>query len=152
MKIYIITYEDCSSCEYSFEVLNSYTSLELAQARLQELKQDDLENYFNNGYGDYDSIEELEASIVKESPNEILFSFFDDYTKYSIVESILEGVKIDENFVSLDDVKLYNSIIEEGIETYTSQDGRYAEYDYEGDKYILKIDHGYLTIEIKEED
>ena len=91
MKIYIITYEDCCSCDYSFEVLNSYTSLELAQARLQELKQDDLENYFNNDYGDYDSIEELEDSIVKESPNEILFDFFDDYTKYSIVESILDG-------------------------------------------------------------
>lgn len=57
---------------------------------------------------------------------------------------------MDEIFISLDDVKLYTAIIEEGTEIYTSQDGRYAEYNYQGDNYILKIDHGYLTIEIKE--
>jgi hypothetical protein len=59
---------------------------------------------------------------------------------------------MDEIFISLDDVKLYVAITEDGSELYTSQDGCYAEYLYAGDIYILTIHDGYLTIEIKEED
>ena len=59
---------------------------------------------------------------------------------------------MDEVFISLDDVKLYNSIMENGTELYTSQDGCYAEYEYEGDIYELNIHDGYLTVGIKEED
>lgn len=58
---------------------------------------------------------------------------------------------MDEIFISLDDVKLYVAITEEGKELYTSQDGCYAEYEYEGDIYVLNIHDGYVTIEIKEE-
>lgn len=59
---------------------------------------------------------------------------------------------MDEIYISLADVKLYNSIIEDGTEIYTSQDGCYAEYEYEGDIYILEITDGYVTIQMKEED
>ena len=58
---------------------------------------------------------------------------------------------MDEIFIALDDVKLYTAIIEEGTELYTSQDGCYAEYEYNEDIYILRIEHGYVTIEMKEE-
>lgn len=56
-----------------------------------------------------------------------------------------------EIFISPDDVKLYTAIIEEGKELYTSQDGCYAEYEYNEDIYILRIDNGYVSIEMKEE-
>lgn len=59
---------------------------------------------------------------------------------------------MDEIFISLDDVKLYTAITEEGIEVYTSQDGCYAEYEYNEDVYILSIDDGLLTITIKDEE
>lgn len=58
---------------------------------------------------------------------------------------------MDEIFISLADVKLYTTITEEGKELYTSQDGCYAEYEYEGDIYILSIHEGYITIEMKED-
>lgn len=58
---------------------------------------------------------------------------------------------MDEIFISLDDVKLYTAITEEGTEIYTSQDGCYAEYEYNKDIYILRIEHGYVSIEMKEE-
>lgn len=58
---------------------------------------------------------------------------------------------MDEIFISLDDVKLYTAITEEGTEIYTSQDGCYAEYEYNEDIYILRIEHGYVSIEMKEE-
>lgn len=59
---------------------------------------------------------------------------------------------MDEIFISLDDVKLYVDIIERGTNLYTSQDGCYAEYEYEGDIYTLSIHDGYVTIGIKEEE
>jgi len=58
---------------------------------------------------------------------------------------------MDEIFIALDDVKLYMAITEEGTELYTSQDGCYAEYEYNEDIYILRIEHGYVSIEMKEE-
>lgn len=58
---------------------------------------------------------------------------------------------MDEIFIALDDVKLYTAITEKGTELYTSQDGCYAEYEYNEDIYILRIEHGYVTIEMKEE-
>lgn len=58
---------------------------------------------------------------------------------------------MDEIFIALDDVKLYVAITEEGTELYTSQDGCYAEYEYNEDIYILRIEHGYVSIEMKEE-
>lgn len=58
---------------------------------------------------------------------------------------------MDEIFISLADVKLYTAITEEGKELYTSQDGCYSEYEYNEDIYILRIDHGYVSIEMKEE-
>lgn len=59
---------------------------------------------------------------------------------------------MDGIFIALDDVKLYNAIIEEGTELYTSQDGCYAEYEYNEDIYILRIHNGCVTIEMKEEE
>lgn len=58
---------------------------------------------------------------------------------------------MDEFYISLADVKLYNAIIEEGTELYTSQDGCYAEYEYEDNIYILEITDGYVSIQMKEE-
>jgi len=58
---------------------------------------------------------------------------------------------MDEIFISLDDVKLYTAITEEGTEIYTSQDGCYAKYEYEGDIYILSIHEGYVTIEMSDD-
>jgi hypothetical protein len=59
---------------------------------------------------------------------------------------------MDEIFIALDDVMLYASIITAGTEIYTSQDGCYSEYEYCEDIYILRIQNGYLTIEVKEEE
>lgn len=55
---------------------------------------------------------------------------------------------MDEIFISLDDVKLYTAITEEGTELYTSQDGTLAIYVYELDYYLLNIHDGYLTVSI----
>ena len=59
---------------------------------------------------------------------------------------------MDEIFISLDDVMLYAAIITAGTEIETSQDGCYSEYEYCEDIYILRIQNGYLTIEVKEEE
>lgn len=59
---------------------------------------------------------------------------------------------MDEIFIALDDVYLYVAITTEGKELYTSQDGTYAEYEYNEDVYILSIHEGYVTIEMKEEE
>ena len=59
---------------------------------------------------------------------------------------------MDEIYIALYDVKLYTAITEEGTELYTSQDGCYAEYEYNEDIYILRIHDGYVTIEMKEEE
>jgi hypothetical protein len=59
---------------------------------------------------------------------------------------------MEELYISLDDAKLYVAIMEHGTELYTSQDGCYAEYEYNEDIYILGIQDGYVTIEMKEEE
>jgi hypothetical protein len=59
---------------------------------------------------------------------------------------------MDEIYIALADVPLYNDIIENGIEIYTSQDGLYAEYELDNDTYILDCQEGYLTIQMKEEE
>ena len=61
-----------------------------------------------------------------------------------------EGIDVDKIFISLKDVKLYSSIMEEGTELYTTQDGCYAKYVYNGNIYILTICNGYVTIEMQE--
>lgn len=53
---------------------------------------------------------------------------------------------MDEIFISLDDVKLYTSIVEEGIELYSTQDGKLTLYEYDFDYYLSTIHNGYLTI------
>ena len=58
---------------------------------------------------------------------------------------------MDEIFIALDDVYLYVDITTNGKEIYTSQDGCYAEYEYNEDVYILSIHEGYVTIEMKED-
>lgn len=60
------------------------------------------------------------------------------------------GDNMDEIFIALDDVYLYVDITKNGKELYTSQDGTYAEYEYNEDIYILRIHEGYVTIEIKD--
>ena len=59
---------------------------------------------------------------------------------------------MDKVYIPLDDVYLYVYITTKGTELYTSQDGCYAEYEYNEDIYILRIEHGYVTIEMKEEE
>lgn len=55
------------------------------------------------------------------------------------------------NIIYLDDVTLYNAIITEGEELYTSQDGCYAEYKYNDDVYILEMIDGIVSICMKGE-
>lgn len=57
---------------------------------------------------------------------------------------------MDRVYISLEDLPLYNDIIGNGTEIYTSQDGCYSEYELDGDVYILDISQGYLTIQAKD--
>ena len=58
---------------------------------------------------------------------------------------------MDEIYIALADVPLYNDIMDNGTEIYTSQDGLYSEYELDNDIYILDCKEGYLTIQMKEE-
>ena len=86
MKVYIITFEETYS-DGSFYTGVSYVfdTLEKAEKRLEEIKQDEIQYQKDNGR---DDAEELVHNLTTE--NGFIIDFIDEYTKYVIIESEVE--------------------------------------------------------------
>lgn len=61
-------------------------------------------------------------------------------------------IKVDGLIVLEEQADLYKSVLYNGTELYTSQDGCYAEYEYNNCIYILNTDGIQASIKLKEED
>lgn len=73
-KVYVIIYEELySDGSYSSGISYAFDSFDKAKKMLQEIKEEERENY----YSDWD---------LTEKEDEILFDIGDEYTKYEIIE------------------------------------------------------------------
>lgn len=91
MEVYVLRYEDCTNNQYHSQTLGVYNSIEAARDAMKELRDDDLNNYFDNGYGDCETIEELAHLLVEESEDEVTFDFANDYTTYVVEKFPVKG-------------------------------------------------------------
>ena len=82
-KMYVITSTDkYSDGDIVFDVIGVYNSIDLAKEKLEELKQQDIEYYVDNG-------REEEDLDIRPTCNGFMFDFFDEFTRYEIVEKEL---------------------------------------------------------------
>ena len=80
-KMYVITSTDkYSDGDIVFDVIGVYDSKDLATQQLERIKQHDIEYYKDNGWEDLD---------IKYSVNGFVFDFFDEFTRYEIMEKDL---------------------------------------------------------------
>jgi len=84
MKVYIIKYEELfSDNSFSNGISYVFDSLEKAKDMLNKIKENEIDYYVDNGWN-------KEDIHIKEKENELFFDFFDEYTKYEIVEMEVE--------------------------------------------------------------
>jgi hypothetical protein len=80
MKVYVIRYEELySNNSFSSGVSYVFDSLDKAKDMLKKIKEDEIEYYVDNGWN-------REDIDIKEELYTLYFDFFDEYTKYEIIE------------------------------------------------------------------
>lgn len=83
-KVYIIRYEELCSGEYCSGISYVYDTLEKAEKMLEEIKEDEINTWYEDG----EEIEDYISNLITE--NGFIIDFIDDYTKYVIEEEEIQ--------------------------------------------------------------